>query len=78
MTTTEMTRDMLFIRHANPEDNDLTRWPALQLAKDGYPAWCDLTELLGGERFWDNAEQAIRTRIRVQRPRQSTLWSKRW
>jgi hypothetical protein len=32
---------MLFLSHANPEDNDFTRWLALQLAKDGYGAWCD-------------------------------------
>lgn len=55
-------RDMLFISHANPEDNEFTLWLALQLAKDGYPVWCDLTQLLGGERFWQNAEEAIRTR----------------
>ncbi|PYV94046.1 MAG: toll/interleukin-1 receptor domain-containing protein, partial [Acidobacteria bacterium] len=48
MTTSKMTRNMLFISHANPEDNDFTRWLALQLAKDGHPIWCDLTELLGG------------------------------
>src|SRR5208282_1553362 len=53
---------MLFISHANPEDNDFTRWLALQLAKDGYGVWCDLTKLLGGENFWKDAEDAIRTR----------------
>jgi len=35
------------------------RW---QLAKDGYGVWCDLTKLLGGENFWKDAEDAIRTR----------------
>jgi hypothetical protein len=55
-------RDMLFLSHANPEDNDFTRWLALQLAKDGYGVWCDLTKLLGGENFWKDAEDAIRTR----------------
>src|ERR1700733_3604354 len=55
-------RDMLFISHANPEDNDFTRWLALQLAKDGYGVWCDLTKLLGGENFWKDAEGAIRSR----------------
>ena len=55
-------RDMLFVSHANPEDNDFARWLALQLAKEGYPVWCDLTQLLGGESFWDDAEEAIRTR----------------
>lgn len=57
-----MNRDMIFLSHANPEDNDFTRWLALQLAKDGYPVWCDLTQLLGGEDFWKDAESAIRTR----------------
>lgn len=63
MATSENTnRNVLFLSHANPEDNEFTLWLALQLAKDGYPVWCDLTHLLGGERFWDNAEEAIRTR----------------
>ena len=53
---------MLFVSHANPEDNVFTRWLALQLAADGYPVWCDLTKFLGGEDFWKDAEAAIRTR----------------
>jgi len=57
-------RDMLFLSHANPEDNEFTLWLALQLANEGYPVWCDLTKLLGGERFWTNIERAIRTRTR--------------
>lgn len=57
-----MNRDMVFVSHANPEDNEFTRWLALQLAKDGYGVWCDLTKLLGGENFWKDAEEAIRTR----------------
>ena len=55
-------RDMLFISHANPEDNDFSRWLALQLAKSGYPVWCDLTKLLGGEDFWKDVEEALRQR----------------
>ncbi|MGI8744436.1 MAG: toll/interleukin-1 receptor domain-containing protein [Bryobacteraceae bacterium] len=55
-------RDMLFLSHANPEDNEFTLWLALQLAKEGYPVWCDLTKLLGGERFWTDIEKAIRQR----------------
>jgi hypothetical protein len=57
-----MNRNMVFISHANPEDNDFTRWLALQLAKDGYGVWSDLTKLLGGENFWKDAEEAIRIR----------------
>src|SRR2546423_12251503 len=55
-------RDMVFLSHANPEDNAITEWLALQLAKEGYPVWCDLTRLLGGEDFWVDIEKAIRER----------------
>jgi hypothetical protein len=40
--------DLLFLSHANPEDNEFTLWLALQLAKEGYKVWCDLTGFLGG------------------------------
>jgi hypothetical protein len=56
------TRDMLFVSHANPEDNVFARWLTLRLAADGYPVWCDLTKFLGGEDFWKDAEAALRTR----------------
>jgi len=52
---------MLFISHANPSDNEFSRWLALRLAAEGYRVWCDLTQLLGGERFWTDIEAAIRT-----------------
>jgi len=55
-------RDMVFLSHANPEDNEFTLWLSLQLAREGYPVWCDLTQLLGGEDFWKDAEKAIRNR----------------
>jgi hypothetical protein len=53
---------MIFLSHATPEDNEFTRWLALQLALEGYPVWCDLTKLLGGEDFWRDIQEAIRTR----------------
>ncbi len=53
-------RDVIFISHAYPEDNEFTRWLALQLAVEGYPVWCDLTKLLGGEDFWRSVEKIIR------------------
>lgn len=53
---------MLFVSHANPEDNEFSLWLALRLAAEGYPVWCDLTQLLGGERFWSDIETAIRDR----------------
>ncbi len=57
-----MTRDMLFVSHANPEDDRFTLWAALRLAAEGYGVWCDLTKLLGGEDFWSDIEDAIRDR----------------
>jgi hypothetical protein len=57
-------RNMLFVSHAAPEDNEFARWLALQLAKEGYPVWCDQTKLLAGEPFWEEIEDAIRTRTR--------------
>jgi len=55
-------RDILFLSHANPEDDQVTSWLALQLAREGYAVWCDLTKLLGGEVFWDNIEEVIKSR----------------
>jgi hypothetical protein len=55
-------RDMLFLSHANPEDDLVTSWLALQLAREGYAVWCDLTKLLGGEAFWDDIQEAIEYR----------------
>lgn len=57
-----MNRNLLFISHANPEDNEFSRWLALQLARCGYRVWCDLTRLLGGEDFWSDIEGAMRER----------------
>lgn len=53
-------RELLFISHANPEDNVFALWLTLQLAKEGYPVWCSLTKLLGGEETWSDIEKVIR------------------
>jgi len=53
---------MVFISHANPEQNEFARWLTLQLANEGYPVWCDVTRLLGGEKFWENIQDAIAKR----------------
>lgn len=55
-------RNVVFVSHANPEDNRFARWLTLRLAREGYQAWCDLTRLLGGEDFWKEIEKALRTR----------------
>ena len=54
-------RDAVMISHAI-EDNTFTRWLSLQLARNGYRVWCDLTKLLGGEIFWRDIEKALRLR----------------
>jgi hypothetical protein len=53
-------RSLIFISHANPEENAFTKWLALQLAREGYRVWSDVTRLLGGEDFWSEIEVAIR------------------
>jgi hypothetical protein len=55
-------RNMVFVSHANPEDNEFAMWLSLQLASNGYPVWCDLTKLLGGEDFWDDIQHALANR----------------
>lgn len=52
-------RRLLFLSHANPEDNVFAQWLATQLASAGYEVWCDVTQLLGGEKFWDDITEAI-------------------
>jgi hypothetical protein len=55
-------RDIVFVSHANPEDNEFALWLSLRLAAEGYPVWCDLTKLLGGEDFWKDIEDVLRER----------------
>ncbi|HEX8502801.1 MAG TPA: toll/interleukin-1 receptor domain-containing protein [Pyrinomonadaceae bacterium] len=55
-------RDIVFLSHARPEDDEFTRWLALQLIREGYPVWCDLIKLKGGEDFWKDIQAAIEAR----------------
>ncbi len=57
-----MSRDTIFLSHANPEDNTFTRWLASKLYQQGYNIFCDLIDFKGGEDFWQDAEAAIRGR----------------
>lgn len=52
-------RRLLFISHATPEDSVFAEWLATQLAIAGYEVWCDVTQLLGGEKFWRDITEAI-------------------
>ncbi|MFN3730266.1 MAG: toll/interleukin-1 receptor domain-containing protein [Fimbriimonadaceae bacterium] len=51
---------MIFVSHANPEDNRIALWLATKLAAEGFPVWCDLIDLIGGETFWGDIEDAIK------------------
>jgi len=53
-------RDVLFISHAAPEDNDFTRWLSLQLIGLGYKVWSDVIKLKGGDDWWPIIEKEIR------------------
>src|SRR5690242_16709542 len=54
------TRKTIFISHARPEDDELTRWLCGRLSARGYRVWADLEQLLGGEAAWTEIENAIR------------------
>ncbi len=53
-------RTIVFVGHANPEDNTFAQWLSLRLASLGYQVWSDVTKLLGGEDFWRDIELIIR------------------
>lgn len=55
-------RDVVFISHATPEDNDFVKWLGARLIGLGYNVWADVFELKGGTPFWKNIEEAIRQR----------------
>lgn len=55
-------RDTIFISHARPDDDDLTRWLSGRLTARGYKIWADLERLVGGSPFWGEIEGTIRNR----------------
>lgn len=52
-------RNLVFISHATPEDNDFTLWLSTRLKLLGYEVWSDVTQLFGGEKWWDDIEEAV-------------------
>lgn len=53
-------RRVVFISHANPEDNPAAGWFATQLTLLGYEVWCDLKSTHGGESdFWLKVQKTI-------------------
>jgi TIR domain-containing protein len=52
-------RNLIFISHATPEDNTFVIWLSTRLKLLGYEVWSDVTQLFGGEKWWDEIEEAI-------------------
>ena len=53
-------RRLVFISHANPEDNEFTSWLGTRLTAAGYEVWADVFRLIAGEVFWrDIGEGAV-------------------
>jgi hypothetical protein len=55
-------RDVVFISHATPDDNEFVRWLGTRLTGCGYKVWADIFDLAGGTPFWVSIEDAIRKR----------------
>jgi hypothetical protein len=53
-------RDVVFISHATPDDNEFARWLGTRLTGHGYKVWADIFDLAGGTPFWTSIEDAIR------------------
>jgi len=53
-------RNLIFISHANPADNDFTAWLGSRLSSMGYDVWADLSDLKGGSKHWQEIENKIR------------------
>lgn len=59
------TRQLVFISHANPEDNEFATWLGTRLIGAGYRVWSDLLRLVGGEPFWRDIGDAIKDHAAV-------------
>ncbi|MCY3857977.1 MAG: toll/interleukin-1 receptor domain-containing protein [Gammaproteobacteria bacterium] len=55
-------RDVIFISHANPEDNAFTAWLGSRLSDLGFKVWADILNLRAGQDWQRLLENAIRDR----------------
>lgn len=60
---TTRAKDVIFLSHAIPQDTEFAVWLGMQLANAGYRVWSEATQLIGGERFWADIEEAFDTVI---------------
>jgi hypothetical protein len=58
--TTKNRRDVVFITHAAPQDNEFALWLASKLAIAGYQVWIDRRRLRGGDDSWDEIDHILR------------------
>lgn len=58
--TAILQRKLVFISHANPEDNEFVSWLGTRLIAAGYEVWADIFQLVGGEAFWRDIGTAIK------------------
>lgn len=63
--TTAIERKLVFISHANQEDNEFAAWLGTRLIAAGYSVWSDLLRLVGGEPFWRDIGDAIKDHAAV-------------
>lgn len=59
---TTLTRDAIFISHANPEDNEFTVWLGARLTAAGYEVWADVFRLRGGQDWQRLLEDTLRNK----------------
>ena len=59
---TAVSRDVIFISHANPEDNESTVWLGARLTAAGYEVWADMLRLRGGQDWQRRLEDALRNK----------------
>ena len=57
-----LTRNAVFISHANPEDNAFTIWLGARLTAAGYEVWADVFRLRGGQDWQRVLENALRNK----------------
>jgi len=58
---TSKQRTLIFVSHATPQENSMTLWLSSRLTLAGYSVWNDVERLDGGDPFWADIQQAIRS-----------------
>lgn len=53
-------KDVVFISHANPENNYFATWLSSKLQNLGYKVWLDVNDIGGGDFFWQDFQNVIK------------------